>query len=421
LPSLDGRTTVAAHVSTLDNLPRWLARQALAATSARPITTHVAETLVAAGLPLWRLHVGMSALHPQVESIGVTWTRGRGDVFETFGHGSFAAIAGTSPFHDAVIAAREQARDGGIPASPPMTRYRLERGEGLAYPLLADFRAQGGTDYVCYVAVFGVEGRFNDILSGTAVSFTSDRPGGFADADVARLTELMLPFAAALRVAAQVTTTRGLLDVYLGRDVGRRVLDGEIRRGSVETITAAILFGDLRGFTTLADATPTAELIAMLDDHLDALVGAIEDRGGQVLKFLGDGLLATFSSRGPTRDCADALDAAVDALARIDALGRAAQAAGRPRAALDVALHAGDVLYGNVGSDRRLDFTVIGPAVNEAARLEMLCTTLGVPLVASRRFVDQLAAPARFRSLGRHALRGVREPAEVFTVAPAAP
>lgn len=404
-------------METLDDLPRWLARQALAATPAQPIASHVAERLVAAGLPLWRVHVGMSALHPQVESIGVTWTRGGGELFETYGHGSFAAIAGTSPFHDAVVAAREEARAGGVPAAPPMTRYRLERGEGLHYPLLADFRAQGGTDYVCFVAVFGVEGHFGDVLSGTAVSFMSDRPGGFADADVARLAALMLPLAAALRVAAQVTTTRGLLDVYLGRDVGRRVLDGEIRRGSVETIAAAILFADLRGFTTLADATPSAALVAMLDDHLEAVVGAIEERGGQVLKFLGDGLLATFSTHGPTRDCADALDAALDALARLDALQAACRAAGRPTAGLDVALHAGDVLYGNVGSDRRLDFTVVGPAVNEAARLELLCATLAVPLVASRRFVEQLGAPARFRSLGTHALRGVRQPAEVFTVA----
>lgn len=402
----------------LDDLARWLARQTLSATPAPRLATHVAEAVAAAGLPLWRLHVGMSALHPQVESIGVTWTRGDGEaLFEEYGHGSFAAIATTSPFHDAVTAAQRQAREDGPPASPPMTRYRLERGEGLHYPLLARFRAAGGTDYVCFVAVFGTEDRFDGILSGTAVSFTSDRPGGFDDGEITQLADLMLPLAAALRVAAHVTTTRSLLGIYLGRDVGRRVLAGEIRRGTVETITAAILVGDLRGFTTLADTTPSADLVAMLDDHLDVLVGAIEERGGQVLKFLGDGLLATFSGKGPAQDCADALAAARDALARIDALGAARRRDGRPAAGLDVALHAGDVLYGNVGSDRRLDFTVVGPAVNETARLEALCGSLAVPLVASRRFVEQLGAPERFRSLGVHTLRGVRHPAEVFTVA----
>lgn len=407
---------------TIEPLKRWLAGQALAATPAPRIATHVAQELVALGLPIWRCHVGMSALHPQVESIGLTWTRDGGELSEEYGHGSFASIAGTSPFHDAVRAAQDAARGGvGPERAIPMTRYRLERGEGLHYALLARFHAAGGTDYVCFVAVFGTEGRFDGALSGTAVSFMTDRAGGFRDDEIALLADLMASFAPALRVAAHVATTRSLLDVYLGRDVGRRVLSGEIRRGSVETITAAILVGDLRSFTTLADTTPSALLVEMLDDHLDALVAAIEDHGGQVLKFLGDGLLATFSAHGPRRDCAGALDAAVDALARTEALHAVRLADGRPVAALDLALHAGDVLYGNVGSDRRLDFTVIGPAVNEAARLESLCSALDVPLVASGRFVDLLDAPERFRSLGAHALRGVRRPAEVFTLASVGP
>ncbi|HEV7731855.1 MAG TPA: adenylate/guanylate cyclase domain-containing protein [Candidatus Binatia bacterium] len=405
---------------TIDGLKRWLASQALAATPAERIANHTAETLGALGLPLWRCHVGMSALHPQVESIGVTWTRGGADLVETYGHGSFASIATTSPFHDAVTSAQRAARDGRGPEfCIPMTRYRLERGEGLHFSLLSRFRDAGGTDYVCFVAVFGTEGSFDGPLSGAAISFTTDRAGGFRDDEIAVLAEVMPPFATALRVAAHVTTTRSLLDVYLGRDVGGRVLNGEIRRGSVETITAAILVGDLRGFTTLADTTPSDVLVAMLDDHLEALVGAVEERGGQVLKFLGDGLLATFSTHGPRRDCADALDAAVDALDRTESLRQARGADGRPVAALDLALHAGDVLYGNVGSDRRLDFTVVGPAVNETARLELLCSVLDVPLVASGRFVEHVGAPERFRSLGTHALRGVRLPAEVFTIASA--
>lgn len=398
---------------TTDALKQWLASQALAATPASRIATHVATELSALGLPLLRCHVGMSALHPQVESIGVTWTRDGADDVEEFGHGSFAAIATTSPFHEAVLSAQRAAR-AGASGDLPMTRYRLERGEGLHFSLLARFRAAGATDYVCFVAVFGTEGTFDGPLSGTAVSFTTDRPGGFRDDEIAVLADVMPPLATALRVAAHVTTTRSLLEIYLGRDVGRRVLRGEIRRGVVETITAAILVGDLRGFTTLADTMPGANLVEMLDEHLDALVAAIEERGGQVLKFLGDGLLATFSTADPRRDCADALAAAVDALGRIDAIRRRGAAG---HAALDLALHAGDVLYGNVGSDRRLDFTVVGPAVNEAARLELLCSTLDVPLVASERFVRQLGAPERFRSLGTHALRGVREPAAVFTLA----
>jgi adenylate cyclase len=403
--------------SGIEPLKRWLAGQALAAMPAGHITTRLCEELTTLGLPLWRCYASTTALHPQVESIGVTWKRGGEALQEQYGHGAFAAAAPTTPFWPAVLEAQLVARaSAGPQLAIPMTRYRIEQGEGLEFSLLADFRALGGTDYACFVALFGTDGRYDGPSSGTAVSFTTDRAGGFTDEEIAALTEVMPSLATALRVAAQVAMTRDLLEVYVGRDVGRRVLNGEIRRGSVETITAAILVGDLRGFTTLADVTPSAELVTMLDDHLDALVGAVEERGGQVLKFLGDGLLATFSGNGPQRDCADALGAAVDALARMDALQRACRDAGRPATALDLALHAGDVLYGNVGSDRRLDFTVVGPAVNETARLESLCSALDVPLVASGRFVALIGEPARFRSLGTHALRGVRRPAEVFTI-----
>jgi adenylate cyclase len=147
-------------------------------------------------------------------------------------------------------------------------------------------------------------------------------------------------------------------------------------------------------------------------------VGPIEAHGGQVLKFLGDGLLATFSlgEADPSLLCGDALAAALEALARIDKLNERRAAAGLRFTTFDIALHLGDVLYGNVGSDRRLDFTVIGPAVNEASRLEALCEPLGVPLIASGRFVEALADPTRCRSLGARQLRGVRQPVEVFTL-----
>jgi adenylate cyclase len=283
---------------------------------------------------------------------------------------------------------------------------------------LAEFHAAGGTDYLCFVIVYGNDGRLGSFSSGAAVSFTTDRPGGFTDGEVAMIADLLPAFGAALRVGADLSKTRTLLDTYLGRDVGRRVLSGEVRRGSVEAMSAAIVVGDLRGFTVLADEVPRDRLVSMLDDYLDCLVGPVEASDGQVLKFLGDGLLATFAfdTRAPQDVCRDALAAAIAALQRIDALNHQRRQDGLPVMTLDLALHAGEVLYGNVGSDRRLDFTIVGPAVNEAARLEALCATLDVALVASRRFVDLLGTPEKFRSLGPRALRGVREPVEVFTL-----
>jgi adenylate cyclase len=409
--------------SDIAALKRWLIEQALLGASVPRVAEGFADRIAAAGLPIWRAHAAFSTLHPQVESVGLTWTREGKRQFEEFGHGSFDRLVNASPFYDAVAAAQALARampDGAAGIGTPMTRYRLERGDGPdKYEILAEFRAAGGTDYVCFVIVFGSGGRYDAFASGAAVSLTTDRAGGFTDAEIAVLVDVMPAFGAALRVGAGVATTRNLLDTYLGRDVGARVLSGEIRRGSVEAISAAIVVGDLRRFTSLADEMSHDALVAMLDDYLDCLTGPIEAGGGQVLKFLGDGLLATFGFTSGEQQafCMRALTAASEALDRVEALNRRRRDAGLPVTTFDLALHAGEVMYGNVGSDRRLDFTIIGPAVNEAARLEALCSTLGVPLVASGHFVELIGTPARFRSLGPHTLRGVRAPVEVFTLA----
>lgn len=308
------------------------------------------------------------------------------------------------------------ARDGAAAITDtPMTRYRLERGEGMSFNLLRAFRDEGGTDYLCFVMIFRRDGRAERFLSGSAVSFTADRPGGFAEDEIAALARLVPALGAALRVAAQAATTETLLDTYLGRDVGRRLLNGEIRRGSVETISAAILFADLADFTALSEVTPGAQLVDMLGAYFDVLVGAVEAQRGQVLKFLGDGLMGVFAYDRDGAGCA--LCAAQDALPAIAAMRQARGAAGLPHAGVRIALHAGDVLFGNVGARKRLDFTIVGPAVNEAARLQALCSALGAPLIASRAFVDRLAHPGAMRSLGAHPLRGVARPVEVFTAA----
>jgi adenylate cyclase len=409
--------------ASLAALRLWLAHQALLGGTVQTVAAGFAEGLLAAGVPLWRAHLAVSALDPQVESIGLTWTRSGGHEREEFRHGSFERISVGSPIYDAVIEARARGLESdaaGLENLVPMSRYRLELGEGLErYPVMAEFRAEGATDYLVFVIPFLVDSVVNPRPTGAVVTLATDRAGGFSDADIAAAVELMPGFGGAVRIGSNLSAIRTALDTYLGRDVGGRILNGEIRRGSVETISAAIVFGDLRGFTALSDEIPREQLVAMLDDYLACLVIPIEARGGQVLKFLGDGLLATFAlgDSDPSLLCEDALGAAVEALARIDKVNEDRTAAGLPVTTLDVALHLGDVLYGNVGSDRRLDFTVIGPAVNEASRLEALCSPLAIPLIASRTFVDGHGAAERFRSLGERQLRGVRHPVEVFTLA----
>ena len=406
----------------LDALQRWLAKQALMGAPVPTVAAGFAEGLIEAGLPLWRAHLSVTALDPEMEGIGLTWTRGGERLRDDYSHGSFLQMSRDSPIYDAIVRAREDAAriDAAAEDIVLLTRYRLEGGEGLdRYSILREFRAAGATDYLCYVIPFAADGQLFPVRTGAVTSLAIDRPGGFSEPEIAAVSELMPGFGAALRIGTDLAAMRTVLDTYLGRDVGRRVLNGEIHRGSVETISAAILFGDLRGFTALADSTPRDQLVAMLDDYLACLVAPIEAEDGQVLKFMGDGLLATFAfaQAEPGAVCVRALAAAAEALRRIAALNRTRQAAGLAVTTFDIALHAGDVLYGNIGSDRRLDFTVIGPAVNEASRLEALCGKLDVPLLASRRFVDLLAAPAHFRNLGAQQLRGVQCPVEVFALA----
>jgi len=206
----------------------------------------------------------------------------------------------------------------------------------------------------------------------------------------------------------------------LNSDDGRRVHSGAVDRGSVESLRAVLWYADIRGFTTTADAAPGLVVIELLDEVFETLTATLRPRGGQVLKFLGDGMLATFSfdeaSRAAT--CCRALDAAGEAMLALDALNAARAARGKQVAAVDLALHLGEVLYGNVGAADRLDFTVIGPAVNEVARIEALCEALDRRVLVSAELATAAEdGDIRLEPLGRHRLRGVREEREIFALA----
>ncbi|HTE80843.1 MAG TPA: adenylate/guanylate cyclase domain-containing protein, partial [Reyranella sp.] len=224
----------------------------------------------------------------------------------------------------------------------------------------------------------------------------------------------------AVKAVAMRAVGQGLLEAYLGTDPASRVLAGTVQRGEVHEVEAVLFYADLRDFTALADTLPGRELIALLDDCFDCMVRPMTRRGGEVLKFLGDGLLAIFRTddRRRAATCAAALAAASDALDLMDLLAARRREAGQPTPGLDIALHVGTVQYGNVGTEARLDFTVIGPAVNEAARIELLCKALGHPLLVSQAFAE---AAERSRdhlvSVGCHRLRGVSKESELFALA----
>jgi adenylate cyclase len=390
---------------------RWAVRAGLAGASAHDLFDGFCQRLVADGVRLWRCSVAMRTLHPQWSGYGYTWRRELNALQpEQWAHGSETSpIWQKSTFLHLIRRAEAGERN------PAMRRQLFAGPEVCDFPVLHDLLAAGATDYFSQLFVFGERG---DPAQGSGVvySFSTDRPGGFSDDDL-RLLQASLPgLSLALKAHAGYVIASALLQTYLGGDAGRRVHAGAIERGSVERIRAVLWYADIRGFTAIADATPEL-LIDLLDQVFEVLSGSLRQRGAQVLKFLGDGMLATFpvDDANCAGTCRMALDAAGEAMHGIAALNAARAAEDKPVAPVDLALHLGEVLYGNVGAVDRLDFTVVGPAVNEVARIEALCEPLNRNVLVSA----ELAAASgvsreRLRPLGYHALRGVRDAREIY-------
>ena len=391
----------------------WLAEAGLAGIGREALFAGFCERLGRSGIALARASLALETLHPQVGGYLSVWRRDFGiESYEGFSHQEGHPEGYGEGWSESPV---RHMLENDIAE----LHCRLDRpDEALDFPVFRRFRDAGLTDW--YAACFGFGWSAEKRLSGMFGMFTSwatDRPSGFADATIGRLKALLPVFALAVKSATTRDMMESVVDTYLGTDAGRRVLAGEIRRGAAETIPAVIFYADLRGFTRFADTLATGELVAMLDDYLDCMAAPVESRGGQVLKFLGDGLLAIFpvAGRDRARICRTALEAARAALYGAAELTQQRRAAGQPGMALDVVLHLGDVLYGNVGSSKRLEFTVIGPAVNEASRIEELCEKLGVNLLVSAAFyaASNLGA-TELRSFGLHQLRGVRATQELF-------
>jgi adenylate cyclase len=401
-----GRRIIETHI--------WAVQEGLRGASAHQLFDGYCQRLVIHGTPLWRAHASMETLHPQWNGYGFTWRRDLNAIApEQYPHvDNDEARWLASPFFDLIRRGRGGERN-------PTMRRRLDAGpDQRDFPVLEEFFALGATDYVAYLFIYGEDGDRSQ-GSGIVYSFATEHESGFGDDDT-RLLQATLPaLSLAMKADAGHVIAAGLLGTYLGEDAGRRVHYGAVQRGSVDKLSAVIWYADIRGFTPISDSAPGAQIVELLNDIFESLTAALRPRGGQVLKFIGDALLAVFSfeeiSRAET--CRRALDAAIEAMRTIEALNAARSAAGAPVAAVDLALHVGEVLYGNVGATDRLDFTVIGPAVNEVARIEALCQPLGRSVLVSAEFVAAATgADSRLESLGLHTLRGVRQPKEIFAL-----
>lgn len=394
---------VDAFSSTLDlaAVAGWLLAEGRHAPDAETLVEDFCRRLNAGGVPLARCVLVLQLLHPQIRSMVYRWRHG-GEALETITapHGSEQSDSYlSSPFASLI-------EEGAVGM-----RYPLERMEApWPYPVLGELRAAGATDYAAMAVLFA-GGRRN------AISFATERPGGFSTADLALLDALLPALGAVLETLALRRLAATVLDTYVGRKTGALILSGDIRRGTGANVRAVLWYCDLRGFTPLADRLPREELIALLNNYFESMGDAVERHGGEILKFIGDAMLAIFPTGNDGNEAAlKALDAAADALAAMAAQNAERAAWGQPTLRCGIALHVGEVMYGNIGSTERLDFTVIGPAVNLVSRIEGLCGRLERTVLTSADFAALVGTHGRHRldAIGPHAVKGMADPVSVF-------
>ena len=385
----------------------WIVHATQAGSNEIEILTGICERITEAGVSLVRASVANDLLDPTFDARGVRWIRGRGGLEEVFPRIDVAVNENwtRSPFFFL------------LESGEPKLRRRLDasyrRGE---FPMLDGFQDEGVTDYVALIARVGESVRLGG-GEGIVASWTTDAPDGFTDDQLKLLAGLMPALTLAFMVRTTIRVARTLLTTYLGSDAAERVLAGNIVRGRAEPIRAVVWYSDLIGFTRITDNVSPDVVLALLNDYAEAQVEAIEAHGGHVLKFMGDGILAIFPNEDTSLACKRALDAAAALRQRIASLNVRRMASGLPITDTHLALHVGELLYGNLGSPRRLDFTVLGPAVNEAARMESLCGSLEQTVIVSTAFAEA-AGEARglLVSLGRYAMKGIGRPQELFTL-----
>jgi adenylate cyclase len=377
-------------------LVEWLVRDAWQADSVDDLVMGLVRRLDEIDTELLRVNLIVRTLHPQVMGMIHLWNRGR-------------------PAVDRIELTHERSREERFLGSPFVhifegrggVRRRLEGPDAkLDYPILEELRETGATDYAAMPIRFS-DGQIH------ALTVVTDRPGGFETAHLGVLHEALPLLGRLVETHALRNTARTLLGTYLGRATGGRVLDGLIRRGDGEVIPAVVWWADLRGSTALAERLPREHYLELLNHFFECTAGPAIEKDGEVLKFIGDAVLAIFPLRDDPRAAEHALEAAREALVRIERFN-ASQAADDPKLAVALALHLGEVNYGNIGIEGRLDFTVTGPAVNTVARLERLSKKLGKPVVASGAFARLVRD--QVQGLGTHDLAGLQTPVEVFTL-----
>jgi adenylate cyclase len=376
----------------------WLTDGARSAQRPEAVLADLCERLVRGGIPLWRVAVFVRTLHPQIVGRRFIWQAGAG---VTITEGPFELLETdrfqSSPFLAVIKTGRT-------------VRQRLtDANNQQQFSIYGELRSQGATDYLANPLIF-TDGSVH------VVTWSTQQRGGFTDAQIAGIETIVTPLARVAEIRALQRTTANLLDAYVGHHAGERILAGQIRLGHSELLHSVIWLSDMRGFTALADQLPSQMLVDLLNRYFDCQVPAILQHGGEVLKFIGDGLLAIFPlAEGATNApevCDRALKAARQAQVNIESIEAPTSAGNASNVRFGLALHLGEVLYGNIGSGNRLDFTCIGPAVNLAARLEKLAASLGRTIILSAEFAKHSGVD--LEPLGEFAVAGFAAKQETF-------
>ncbi|MEO0569569.1 MAG: adenylate/guanylate cyclase domain-containing protein [Pseudomonadota bacterium] len=398
--------------TAVNDLSVWLIQQGLENTPVEVWLEACWKKVASAGVPLLRVSVSMQAHHPEIGAVAFRWHRDGKNEREDFqrSRGSTDEFL-LSPFYHLLGNNISEIRQNLQVPDP-----------ALNFPIFDEFREQGATDYFAAKRLFLHEDNETAVdplqtEEGVIISITTDAPDGFTEAQLDGFRQLLPALCLTLKSAANRQMAEDITAAYMGRDASKRVLSGDITRGSSQTILAVIWYFDLKGFTKLSETLPGSAIIEMLNDYFAEVVYIVESHGGNVLKFMGDGLMAIFDMDQIPDARRVAIEAALELSRKFVLVNERRAKECLTTTDFTLALHAGDVLYGNIGGKTRLDFTVIGPAVNATSRILGMCSAVDQSIVISAKVAAPLLTSIpELVSLGQYRLRGVQERQELFTL-----
>jgi len=395
--------------SDVSTIAAWITEQGLKGASEAELLTGFCTACRDAGLPLDRGMALMDTLHPVHEGRAFRWDSVE-EIETEFEYGPTSSGEAASTWQRSAFYHLWSGNEREV-------RRRIGFGDPIDFTLLDKIVEAGHTDYIAMMHRFTEAGTIGE-MDCFFSHFTTKHPEGFSDHDLAILRKLVPVLGLAIKCIALGRIARTIAEVYLGEDAARQVMEGKISRGKSERISAALWFSDLLNYTKISDSVPPEEIIPLLNAYSEVVISAIHESGGNVLKLMGDGVLAIFKSDVPAEACSAALRAETLLREKLGKLNAERKVEGRAATDVYIGLHIGDVFYGNIGSQDRLDFTVIGPAVNEVSRIASICRSVDLNVLMSSDFASAIPEGQRgaLACIGRYALRGVQRAQQLYTL-----